>query len=190
MKITNIRLNNKKISKNELDHIFYALVFKLKTNGYITEYSVNENGSVKVGMHMKCFVIDTILLGYNARLGRYIKSPKGYIRTNIPTWDQRVEFNNIINKYLDNLNITCTIKSGEFIIRCKTDGAKTEDDWDNQDNNRNDKYNGMYELCSAIRNEKDTREELDSDRLEQQHKNKKFDQRKHMTDTIERGLGL
>jgi hypothetical protein len=60
------------------------------------------------------------------------RSVAGWKRTNIPTWDQRVEFNNIVNEVFDSHSATANIKSGVFTVRTVEDGAWNEGHWSAQ----------------------------------------------------------
>jgi len=124
MKITWLRdETGKKIDTTRADNLGAQLINQLAAAGFITD----NIGLQKIGMHNKCFVVDTNILGYNKSVGRWNNSVVGFTRTNIPTWEQRVQFNNIINKFFDDNGLTAKIISGDFLIRCHKTGAKT--DW-------------------------------------------------------------
>lgn len=122
MKITRMKLkNDDEWSLNELSH---KLKFKLLAKGYITEVDLN-NG--KIGMHMRSFKIDTKKLGYNAKINYMASNPKaGYKRTDVPLWEQREEFNHIVNDFFDKHKITANIISGKYLIRDHATGRVNE----------------------------------------------------------------
>jgi hypothetical protein len=49
-------------------------------------------------------------------------------RCRTPRWEQRVQFNNIVNDVFDYFNIQAKIVSGAFLVR-DIDGSKNENDW-------------------------------------------------------------
>ena len=58
-------------------------------------------------------------------------SQSGDRLTNLPTWDQRVEFNNIVNAVLNKFRVSANVKSGFYTIR-KGFECMTEYDWQDQ----------------------------------------------------------
>ena len=80
---------------------------------------------LRIGIHMGCFRIDREKLGSNARIDRnYQKTISGYQCTNVPTWDQRVQFNDAVNEIFDRFQISATITSGPYRIRKGMEGTK------------------------------------------------------------------
>ena len=152
------------------------IVIRTAKAGFITKASQLTGSAIKIGLHMSSFRVDTAKLGHNARIGRYIDSPKGYKRTDVPTWDQRVEFNNIVNRAFNQYGLVANIKSGCFTVRDKVKGAHNETDWENQTPSHMGyhgvSYNGMGEEMSRIVDEHDARDECNSDELEAVHKEK------------------
>ena len=137
MKITKLRhmKSKEQVSSNKRKNLANQLRRKLKQAGYVTD--IDENFT-KIGLRGKCFTVDTEKLGYNARvhngvngLGEILNymGEVGFKRTSTPTWDQRVEFNYIVQLVLKKNKVTATIKSGPFIIM--QDGRDfTEKDWE------------------------------------------------------------
>lgn len=157
-----------------LESLCLLLKHELNALGFITDCTVLNSRSIKIGLHMISFRVDTKRLGYNARIGAYVKSPKGYKRTDVPTWDQRVQFNDTVNRVFDQLGLQATIRSGCYTVRNR-DGAMTEQDWHDQSpswmGSQGELYNHYtWEIMSKIVSEADAREECDSDRLEQEHR--------------------
>lgn len=150
MKITRFK------SRSELNSINLSeiLRIKLENAGFITDVDI---ASGKIGLHMKSFVIDTGKLGYNARVSRYRPSKKGYVRTNTPTWEQREQFNHIVNDFFDKYHLSGTIKSGAYLVRHYLTGRVNE--WECVDYNGEPaepdcQYNGMGELVTEMMTEK------------------------------------
>lgn len=132
MKITSMRAaHGMHLSCGKFASLMNSIECMMNKAGFLTEVSQLTKSSIKVGMRMKCFTIDTNKHGYNARFGTYVQTKTGYRRTNIPTWKQRVAFNNILNDILDNFGVSCNIKSGMFTIRDKN-GRKNEQYWIDQ----------------------------------------------------------
>lgn len=113
---------------------------KMHEKGFISDAKTLTRSSMKIGLHMCSFRIDTRIHGHNADVG-YIGSrcKAGYKRTTIPTWNQREEFNHLVNDCFDKLKLNAKIMSGPFKIRCKTMGRINE--W-----NSMNAYNGGERL--------------------------------------------
>jgi hypothetical protein len=127
MKLTKIRnIDGTKLEQSELITIGQSLVAKLAKAGFITEYEVKGATSMKLGLHRRSFKINVAQLGYNAVIGIHVKSKKGYKRTHTPTWEQREEYNHIVNAVLDKFQVCCNIKSGPYIVRNYDTGAVKE----------------------------------------------------------------
>ncbi len=132
MKITKMRVKGKIPSTDVLLAIERELKESFTRAGFITNVSFGDTrSSMKIGLHMRSFSIDVSKLGYNATI--YANSlamnlRNGYKRTNVPTWNQRVKFNQIVNKVLTRNKVSATVRSGPFLIR---DGLKAlkEVDW-------------------------------------------------------------
>ena len=127
MKFSSITKNGIKLDIMNLEPLGQDIVNILESKGFITKYSIN-NGKLKVGMHMKSFVINAKKLGYNSRYSPYKDKPH---RTSTPSWEQRVEYNDTINDIMDQYGLEAVIKNSVFIIRDKQ-GRKTEQDWHNE----------------------------------------------------------
>lgn len=119
MKITKIRSDNEKLSSTKMTVITNELKQAFNKAGFITEVSIVNSSSIKIGMHMCSFRVDTNKLGYNARINSYTvrRCKAGYKKTSTPTWTQREEFNHIINNVLDLYKVKANIKSGDYTVR-------------------------------------------------------------------------
>lgn len=91
--------------KCQLDHALYA-------KGFITDVYVVNSQSIKIGLWMRTFKLDTTRWDRNPQVNPYQSK-----LTSLPTWDQRVIFNNIVNKVLNKFKISANIKSGPYTIR-------------------------------------------------------------------------
>jgi len=139
MLLTKMRIEGKKPTQDQMNGIIKHLQDAFNEKGYITEVTQNNGTSIKISQGGRCFSVDTAQLGYNAQVPTYNRygfqvgrtAIAGYVRTNLPTWDQRVHFNNIINGALDVENVSCNIKSGPFTIREGLE-SMTECDWEDQ----------------------------------------------------------
>lgn len=135
-----MRINGKKPASFQLESIVNDLRAEFIKQGFETEVEQKNSTAVKIGGGGKCFTVNVAQLGHNASIGftngmGYFYDNtgiKGYKRTSIPTWDQRVEFNDIINKILDAYEVTANIKSGPYTIRHKDLGGYSEGDWHDQ----------------------------------------------------------
>jgi hypothetical protein len=171
MRATNIRnKDGSKLTESELETLCQVIVSQAAKAGFITGSSVLSGGAIKIGLHMSSFRVDTAKLGHNARINDYLKSLKGYKRTNVPTWDQRVEFNDLVNAIFNRWKLTARIVSGKFEVRSKADGARTESNWTDIDPSQGVQFNSMGQLMSQIMPEQEARDRCDSDRLEAEHK--------------------
>lgn len=122
MKLTKIRVKGKMPNKRQISTLINQLERRFKNTGYITEmYQINST-SIKIG-YKQCFKIDLSKHPYNMQ-----HSPGSRRRTRLPNWEQRVDFNNIINNCLDEYRVSANIKSMMFIIR-EGEIRKTETDW-------------------------------------------------------------
>ena len=132
MKITNIRDldSGKKLSKPELETIAEVLQLKINKAGFHAHVTVINSSRIDLSLRSKSFEVIPEILGYNATgfEGGY---KKGYKLTRTPTWDQRVEYNNIVNSVLTGYKIKAVVKSGLYTIRT-LDKVYIENDWFNQ----------------------------------------------------------
>jgi hypothetical protein len=139
MKVTYLRNESgNKLNHTEMNMIIERLDYKFNEAGFLTSVYQLNGTSLNISQGGKCFSVDVSKLGHNARLpyvtnqyGTYcgIKYIRGYKKTSLPTWDQRVRFNNILNEVLDFYKVTCNIKSGPFVIRDRKNGSMHECDW-------------------------------------------------------------
>lgn len=175
MKASAIRYNEKngggKPTERFLDDLCEIIVAKAAKAGFITGSHRLTGTAIKIGMHMSSFRINTAKLGHNARVGRTnaygwhgIQSPKGYKRTNVPTWEQREDFNHLVNDVFDKFGLVATITSGNYTVRTRSGRVN---DW-NYGGDRGKGWSG--DACRDIVTEKEAREDLDSDRLEAEHR--------------------
>jgi hypothetical protein len=184
MKCTSIKFKNGS-KVGSLEALCWDLHNALTANGFKTEVEVKNSTSIKIGMHMSSFRIITSELGYNGRISRFCKSPKGYKRTDVPTWDQRVEFNDIVNAKFDEHGLSATIKSGCYSIR-KGTHSFNESDWQDQTpTNR-----GYAFEPDQIHSEEECRDIMDSDTREAEHKAKQKAERQTTKATAKRSPKL
>lgn len=175
MRCTGIRFEcGTKPTANDLKYLCDIIKQRAQGRGFITDTEQLTGSAIKIGLHMSSFRIDTNMLQHNARIGRfYDKSPKGYKRTDVPTWDQRVEFNDMVNDVFDKYGYVALIKSGCFTIRDKKRGRHDEQDWENQTPSwmgyKGATVNGFGEELCRIVTEREAREELNSDEREKEH---------------------
>lgn len=175
MKATNIKKNGKKLSAIEMQDLVNAIAKKLYDSCFITRVEVVNSSQIKIGLYMKSFVIDTERLPKNARVNNCtLNLRSGYKLTNSPTWDQRVEFNDIVNEVFDSFELDAKITAWHFTIR-DFEGAKNEDLWSSQSGyNTGDVY--LVEEARSI---------VSSDQRE-----KEFDQKKKEREAIRRKENL
>ena len=153
MKFTKVKTTDD--SQIDLNMLAEALVLALGKKGYITDFTIKSKTGFTLGLHMRSFKIDIDKLGYNYRTGHFVNTKTGYKRTDVPTWNQRVDYNNIVNSILNRYKISANVTSGNFIIR---DGvnSKTEYDWSyNTDHYCGKVYNGLGQLVSNIETKKE-----------------------------------
>lgn len=128
MKLTKLRnKDGEKFSWEELESISRDLQNSIGAAGYESEACQVNSTCIKIGLHKRSFSVVLARHGYNTQHG--MGGAKR--RTNLPSWDQRVDFNNIINSVLDDHQASCNIKSGEYIIRQGTKSF-TGEDWEYQ----------------------------------------------------------
>lgn len=168
MRITSIRIKGTKPTSGQLFDIMEALRRAFKRAGFVTGLEVKSSTALKIGLHMCSFRIDRAMHDRNLRHNPYT----GTKLTDIPTWDQRVEFNNIVNCVLTRFKVSARVTSGPFLIR---DGFThmTERDWHDQKPEwiRHNEARGWYvEACDeqafiAERRERRNREAREARRL-------------------------
>jgi hypothetical protein len=192
MQVTRIRTKaGKFLTDKQYDRLVKEILSKTKRAGFETDcarltkriWGTDKKGyrkvietlplkSISIGMGFSCFRIIPKIHEYNGRMGHYIDSPKGYTRTTVPTWDQRVEFNDLINDIFDAWKLSARIKSGPYLVRSRQTGRRDESDWSSEDPTgmQGDAVNGMGQVLSRIRPEEECREECNSDQREAEHK--------------------
>lgn len=122
MKITSIRIKGKKPEPRTMQAIVNQLQAAFNRTGFLTDVVATSSTAIKIGLQGKCFTIDISILGYNARLDSYHKTIKGYTITTLPNWEQREQFNHIVNDVLDSFDVRANIKSGLYTVRKKDTG--------------------------------------------------------------------
>jgi len=115
MKIKNNATGKKFENIKILELIAERLELELGSKGYITEYTVINSSRIDLKLRGRSFKVNTDKLGYNAKLDNSIKH--GYRRSNTPTWGQRVDYNNTVNRVLNDYEVSCKVVSGDFTIR-------------------------------------------------------------------------
>ena len=131
MKVTAIRIDGKKPTEKQLQDIIKALQKAFEKKGYKTYIDKLNSVALKIANSAGTFSIDTEKLGRTFRRDRNPWSNEIRFRSGrgVPTWDQRVDFNNTLNQVLDSLGVSATVgASGGFKIR-KGTHSFTEDDW-------------------------------------------------------------
>lgn len=124
MKITKMRIKGEVPSTDVVLEIERTLRRRFERAGYITEVGAVTRTSLKIGLHMRSFKLDVTKHDRNLRHNPHLPSKL----TDTPTWDQRVEFNDIVNSVLNKFKVSANIKSGPFTIRSGRT-AMTENDW-------------------------------------------------------------
>lgn len=127
MRITKMRIKGEVPSTEVTFEIERTLRNRLAKAGYITNVNALTRTALKIGLHMRSFKLDLTKHDRNLRHNPYLPSKL----TDTPTWDQRVEFNDIVNAVLNKFKVSARVVSGPFTIR---DGVKcmNENDWYDQ----------------------------------------------------------
>lgn len=126
MKITKMRTNGQVLDESMMMKIMSDLDKRFKKAGYLTNVNEVNSSSIKIGQHMRSFSIDTDMHDRNLQCNPYAQR-----LTNLPYWDQRVEFNDIINDVLNKFKVSANVKSGPYTIR-QGERVFNEGDWSNQ----------------------------------------------------------
>lgn len=135
MKVSCLKIKGQKPTQKQTDALVKQIKRAFTAAGFVTGVHSYGPTSMDIGLHMKCFQVDTDKLGFNARMNYSNpwggeRGPKvGFKKTSLPTWDQRVEFNDILNDILDRAKATARIVSGPFVIRTVDEGAYCERQW-------------------------------------------------------------
>lgn len=114
MRITQLLVRGKRPTIGDLRHIRDELIDALDRAGFLTEVRLTGT-SLTISHGGSSFRVDVTRLGYNARLRP--ESAVGWVRTAVPTWEQRVEFNRVVNCRLDTLDVSARIQSGAYRVR-------------------------------------------------------------------------
>lgn len=157
MKATKMRIKGELLGGERMFEVIEALKRGFKRAGFITGIEVKNSSSIKIGLHMCSFRIDRTKHDRNLRHNPHT----GTKLTDIPTWEQRVEFNNIVNRVFNRFKVSAKVISGPFTIR---DGlrAMTEDNWIDQ----KPSWITHNECCGYYIEACDEREYLEERRLE------------------------
>lgn len=128
MKISKIRINGSMPTDQTISALMINLIEELRNVGFITDATQKTSTCIKLGLRMRSFSIDIEKMPHNIQYNPF--RPQGKL-TNLPTWNQRVEYNNIVNRVLTALGISAKVTSGEYLVR---DGEMelTESDWNDQ----------------------------------------------------------
>lgn len=126
MRITKMRIKGEKPQSIVMTDILHDIKRRLAKEGFITGVEVASNTSLKIGLWMKSFILDTKIWDRNLQCNPYQQK-----LTTIPNWDQRVTFNNIINSVLNKYKVSANVKSGPYTIRRGTE-CMNEHDWYDQ----------------------------------------------------------
>lgn len=108
-------------------NVMFELKRRFNKAGFLTGVDVASDSGLKIGLHMCSFRIDTKKHDRNLRHNPHLGSKL----TTTPTWDQRVEFNDIVNAVLNKFKVSANVKSGPFTIRVG-ETARTEWDWSHE----------------------------------------------------------
>lgn len=134
MRLTKIRIRDhedkdqiRKAGSGELIGLCDEIINHMNSLGFICDAEVLNSSSVKVGINQRQFNVDIQKLGYNTQHS----SGGNRKRTCLPSWNQRVEFNDALNAILDRFGFSANVSSGPFTVR-KGEEVFTEEDWENQ----------------------------------------------------------
>jgi hypothetical protein len=121
-----MNIKGEKLGTDFLGTIQAQLEFEFNKKGFITNVYIVNSQSIKIGLWMRTFKLDTLKHDRNLQVNPYQSK-----LTSLPNWDQRVIFNNIVNKVLDKFKVSANIKSGPYTIREGLE-CMTEYDWQDQ----------------------------------------------------------
>jgi len=165
MRFTNIRNKDGK-TLTTYETVIMAATLKdlLAALGFITDYDLINKRSFRLSLNRGSFRINTAMLGRNGRRdSRWQDTIKGYKFTDVPTWEQRKDYNHEVNRYLDELGISATVRNGLYTIR---KGREAVTSWTPMDNS--------FDIEPAS----DLHEELDSDARIKAHRKAQYAERK------------
>lgn len=121
-----MRIKGQTLSAQTMRDIELTLNLKFSKAGFITDVSIVNSCSIKIGLWMCTFRLDTTKHDRNLQCNPYQKK-----LTTLPNWDQRVKFNNIVNATLNSYKVSANIKSGPYTIR-EGKACMTEYEWQDQ----------------------------------------------------------
>lgn len=127
MKITSMRIKSKKPTPQQMRDIMLTFELRFNRAGFVTGVNQLTSTSIKLGLHMRSFKLDLSKHDRNLRHNPHLPSKLD----NSPTWDQRVEFNDIVNAVLNKFRVSANVKSGPFTVRVGRN-ARTEWDWQHE----------------------------------------------------------
>ena len=122
-------IKTKSGSNADLKELSKRLDFKIKRAGFLTTVTVVNTSRIDIkgghsGVSNVYATVNIQKRGYNYRVNSFTVgyTKLGFKRTNVLTWDQRVELNNLINDVLDKACVSATIQSRGFKVRDKQTG--------------------------------------------------------------------
>lgn len=126
MQIRAITIKGRKPTKAQMQTLVKRLENAIARAGFETCVFQVNGSRVDIkggasGVSNKYATINVQKRGYNYRVNGFTAyhTKLGYKRTNVLSWNQRVELNNLINDVLDNMHVTATIASRGFVVRRK-----------------------------------------------------------------------
>lgn len=136
MRVTGIRIKGVRPTHAQLTKIAVRLEQSFKRAGFNTGVYIENSTALNITAGGSTFRVNTERLGHNYRVNRssLASTKAGYKRSNLPTWDQRVEFNHAINDVLDAMSVTARVTAahGEFVVR--THDGRVNSWYDNSGN--------------------------------------------------------
>lgn len=127
MKLTRIRIKGLKPTLAQLETLITDVRRTMRKLGFDVDGFVLTSSALKLNSNQCQFRVIPEIVGYNTRYAPSSLSK----RTCIPSWDQRVDFNDTLNALLDKRKVSATVKSGPFTIRIGLESME-EFDWHRQ----------------------------------------------------------
>lgn len=130
MKLTKIRCSetNKKLIHNRMKKLAEHLQNRLAYHGYKVFARVTNSSRIDMSYQGCSFRVNDLIHGYNAQYNPFRNTKNGYVRTTLPTWKQRVHFNEIVNTILTTWDISTNVHSGPYTLRLGTEEFN-EENW-------------------------------------------------------------
>lgn len=132
MQIRAIKRNGRKLTYKQLEALRNKLSKAIDKAAFVTGVYIVNSSRIDVCSGGQTYAtVDPERRGYNYRVNICTvgSTIKGYKRTSVLTWDQRVELNGILNAVLDKEGISARIQSRGFLVRDKVYGTRTEINW-------------------------------------------------------------